>query len=168
MANWERGKGTKPVNNFRFYFTFVEPIKNLFYCFGHRIVTSACFCHQYHYLFRFHMRVFSSIIHLYLDLIMKFDKFKIIFTFAVLGVLDTAYLTWEHFTNTVPPCSNNIFIDCGKVLNSQYSVVFGIPLALTGLVHYLVLMGFVVLSIKAGKKIFRYFSLLQTFFVLLV
>jgi len=108
------------------------------------------------------MRVFSSIIHLYLDLIMKFDKFKIIFTFAVLGVLDTAYLTWEHFTNTVPPCSNNIFIDCGKVLNSQYSVVFGIPLALIGLVHYSLLFVVALFVLRSQKRIFKYIILIQS------
>ena len=99
---------------------------------------------------------------------MKFNKSKIIILLAFFGILDTAYLTWEHYSNSIPPCSTNIFIDCGKVLNSQYSVVFGIPLALVGLVNYLVLMGFVVLSIKAGKKIFRYLSLLQTLVGLVV
>jgi len=99
---------------------------------------------------------------------MKFNKFKVIISLVFFGILDTAYLTWEHYSNSIPPCSTNIFIDCGKVLNSQYSVVFGIPLALVGLVNYLVLMGFVVLSIKAGKKIFRYLSLLQTLVGLVV
>src|SRR3989344_9510162 len=45
---------------------------------------------------------------------------------------------------------------------------FKVIISLVGLVNYLVLMGFVVLSIKAGKKIFRYLSLLQTLVGLVV
>lgn len=59
------------------------------------------------------------------------------FFLAVLGILDAGYLTWEHFNNVIPPCSIHVFFsDCGRVLTSQYSVVFGVPLALIGLIHY--------------------------------
>lgn len=53
------------------------------------------------------------------------------------GFIDASYLTYEHYSHYLPPCSTNIlFVDCGKVLTSQYSLVFGIPLAAIGMVHY--------------------------------
>lgn len=56
---------------------------------------------------------------------------------SILGILDAAYLTREHYLNIIPPCqSNTLFADCGKVLTSKYSVLFGVPLALLGLIHY--------------------------------
>src|SRR5258708_4125440 len=63
---------------------------------------------------------------------------KIILLFlSGIGVYDSAYLTIEHYKNTLPPCSIHAFAsDCGKVLHSQYAVVFGIPLAVFGIVFY--------------------------------
>lgn len=59
------------------------------------------------------------------------------FFLGVLGILDAGYLTWEHYNNVIPPCTVHIlFADCGKVLTSPYAVPFGIPLALIGLIHY--------------------------------
>ncbi len=61
-----------------------------------------------------------------------------IIIFSIIGILDTTYLTFDHFTNTIPYCANTAWIDCGLVLRSVYSVVWGIPLTLVGLVYYLV------------------------------
>jgi uncharacterized membrane protein len=62
----------------------------------------------------------------------------------VLGILDTLYLTWEHFTNITPPCPAHSFfgsfVDCGKVLHSQYATIFGIPLSLFGLGYFVTLL----------------------------
>lgn len=56
---------------------------------------------------------------------------------ALIGVFDSGYLTIEHYQNTIPPCTvNQFFGDCGQVLRSEYSLVFGIPLALIGFFHY--------------------------------
>ena len=54
---------------------------------------------------------------------------------APLGFLDAGYLAVEHFLNRVPPCS--IVAGCEKVTTSQYSVIFGVPLALMGALYYL-------------------------------
>lgn len=63
-----------------------------------------------------------------------------LFLLSVFGLLDSAYLTYEHFQGTIPPCSiNSIFSDCGTVLRSEYSKIFGIPLALIGLAHYILI-----------------------------
>lgn len=66
------------------------------------------------------------------------------FLLILLGVLDTLYLTWEHYANIVPPCPTHpllgTFVDCGRVLRSQYSSIFGVPLAVLGLGYYLFLL----------------------------
>ena len=56
---------------------------------------------------------------------------------ALAGLADSTYLTVEHFSNTLPPCHTGYFVDCGKVLLSKYSVIFGIPVALIGVFQYL-------------------------------
>lgn len=86
---------------------------------------------------------------------------------ALAGLIDSAYLTWEHFNNVIPPCAVNpiiptFLIDCGKVLTSPYSIMFGIPLAVIGLIHYGTLTLAVIGRIWIKKKIFAYWVVLQS------
>src|SRR3989338_3390816 len=67
---------------------------------------------------------------------MKQKVLVFILVLVLLGIIDSGYLTYEHYAKTVPPCSTSIFIDCGKVLRSKYAVMFGIPLAVIGVIHY--------------------------------
>jgi uncharacterized membrane protein len=56
---------------------------------------------------------------------------------CVLGLLDAAYLTFEHFTSsTTLACSGHGAINCLKVTTSSYSKVLGIPVALLGLLFF--------------------------------
>ncbi len=61
-------------------------------------------------------------------------------TLAVLGLADSAYLTYVHFTgvqNLV--CSNTGTVDCAAVTTSAQSEIFGIiPVSITGLAYYAV------------------------------
>ncbi len=100
---------------------------------------------------------------------MKRWLLPIILTLSVVGLIDAGYLTWEHYqTANIIPCYYNprlpaFFSDCGKVLNSAYSVLFGvIPLALIGLIHYGILTAVILLAIITGKKFFRYWTMLET------
>src|SRR3990167_4418935 len=61
---------------------------------------------------------------------------SLILILTILGVIDSGYLTYEHYAKSIPPCSTSIFIDCGKVLRSSYAMMFGIPVALIGVLHY--------------------------------
>ena len=61
----------------------------------------------------------------------------LILAIALAGLADATYLTYEHFSNILPPCHIGFFVDCGKVLLSKYSVMFGIPVALIGVFQYL-------------------------------
>jgi uncharacterized membrane protein len=64
--------------------------------------------------------------------------------FAVLGALDSAYLTWIKVANTRAFCSG--VGDCDAVNSSVYSEVFGIPIALLGLGAYLAIAALLVLE----------------------
>ena len=91
-------------------------------------------------------------------------KQKVIFfilILAFLGAIDSGYLTYEHYAKTIPPCSTSIFIDCGKVLRSQYAVMFGIPVALIGLIHYSLLFINALITLIINKKI-KYFVVIQS------
>lgn len=87
---------------------------------------------------------------------MKQKSLCLILFLVFLGVVDSAYLTYEHYAKTIPPCSTSIFIDCGKVLNSKYSNIYGVPVALIGLIHYSLLTLSIFLAIARKNKIFLY------------
>jgi uncharacterized membrane protein len=54
-----------------------------------------------------------------------------------LGLLDAAYLTFEHYTaSSTLACSDSGTINCLKVTTSTYSKVLGIPVALLGLIFF--------------------------------
>jgi len=85
----------------------------------------------------------------------------LILVFVFLGILDAGYLTYEHYAGLIPPCSTGIFIDCGKVLNSKYAVIFGIPVALIGLIHYSFFFSNGLAALLTRKKPFKYLVVLQ-------
>lgn len=68
---------------------------------------------------------------------MKRGILFLVIILSIVGIVDTTYLTFEHYSNTIPHCADVAFVDCGAVLRSVYSVVFGVPLTLIGLGYYL-------------------------------
>jgi uncharacterized membrane protein len=57
---------------------------------------------------------------------------------SVLGLADSAYLTYEHFTQSTSfACPENATVNCVKVTTSPESHVFGIPVAVLGLAFFL-------------------------------
>jgi uncharacterized membrane protein len=57
---------------------------------------------------------------------------------ALIGFVDAAYLTIEHYQGVIPPCS--ITKGCDKVLTSTYASLFGIPTSLLGSIYYFVIL----------------------------
>lgn len=56
---------------------------------------------------------------------------------AVLGLAIAAYLTYEHYSaSTTLSCPDTGAINCLKVTTSSYSKIFGIPVALLGLLYF--------------------------------
>ncbi len=81
---------------------------------------------------------------------MKLKPFLLIL--SILGFFDSAYLTIVHYKNIVPPCT--IAKGCETVLTSQFSEIFGIPVALVGALYFL----FLIFVILQNGRLFRYFK----------
>lgn len=54
---------------------------------------------------------------------------------AAFGLFDATLLTVEHYQNITLPC--NVTHGCELVLSSKYAEVFGVPIALFGVLFYL-------------------------------
>lgn len=97
---------------------------------------------------------------------MKVKMLVLLIIFTVFGIIDAGYLTYEHYQQVIPPCTINRFLpiisDCGKVLRSSYSVMFGIPLAVAGVLQYSLLLIVLILIIIYRKKIFTYWIIFQS------
>lgn len=60
------------------------------------------------------------------------------FGLCIVGVLISAYLTYEHFTDsTTLACSDSGTVNCLKVTTSQWSVIAGVPVAVASLAFFL-------------------------------
>lgn len=56
---------------------------------------------------------------------------------SVLGLLASAYLTYEHYTaGSTLACPETATFNCAKVTSSRYSEVLGIPVAVLGLAFF--------------------------------
>jgi len=61
---------------------------------------------------------------------------------CLVGLAIAAYLTYEHFSASATlSCPNTGAINCVKVTTSSYSKVFGVPVALAGLLYYIAMTG---------------------------
>ncbi len=57
---------------------------------------------------------------------------------CVVGIAIAAYLTYVHYAHTSPICTTG---GCEKVQKSKYAELGGVPVALLGLITYVVLLG---------------------------
>jgi uncharacterized membrane protein len=57
--------------------------------------------------------------------------------FALIGILDSGYITYEELSGAVPVCGAGF--DCGKVLRSEWSHIGPVPLAALGFFYYTVM-----------------------------
>ncbi len=56
---------------------------------------------------------------------------------SIIGLLIAAYLTYEHYSgSTTLACSETTHVNCTKVTTSQWSEIFGVPVALLGLLFF--------------------------------
>lgn len=86
----------------------------------------------------------------------------LILTFV--GFVDALYLTYEHYNQSIPPCHPGILVDCGKVLGSKWSSVFGIPVAVFGVGFYSLEFITTALIIRKKTTIYRKILLTTSFF----
>jgi uncharacterized membrane protein len=78
---------------------------------------------------------------------------------AILGLLDSIYLTWVKFTGKYALCGP--IGNCESVNTSKYSEIFGIPIALLGAGAYLVII--LLLLIESRSSFWEEFSLVVVF-----
>lgn len=69
---------------------------------------------------------------------------------ALIGFADATYLTIEHYSGEIPPCTVG---GCEQVLTSDYATVWGIPVALTGAFYYFVLLVGILIYFESKKEI---------------
>ena len=97
---------------------------------------------------------------------MKLKTIFLLTLFIVFGIIDAGYLTYEHYSRVIPPCTVNRFFpivsDCGKVLRSSYSVMLGVPLAVAGVIQYSLLLVALISFVIYRKKIYSYWLVLQS------
>ncbi len=85
---------------------------------------------------------------------MKF--FKVIFiALGMVGLGVSSYLTFLHFSQTSAFCRiGEIFSNCDVVLQSKYSEILGIPVALLGMIFYFSTLVIFLLLVYKKSKIF--------------
>jgi uncharacterized membrane protein len=71
------------------------------------------------------------------------NTFKIVLiaivVLAAVGIFDSTYLSLEHLGGPSVACPAIVGNDCNVVTSSEYSRVFGIPVAFAGMAYYLTL-----------------------------
>lgn len=77
---------------------------------------------------------------------------------ALIGLLDSVYLTVKHFRNEIVPCS--LIEGCEVVLNSSYAEFYGIPLAALGGLAYFTAFSLAILAAFGNKKSWTLFGVL--------
>jgi uncharacterized membrane protein len=64
----------------------------------------------------------------------------VLIVLTVIGVGLAAYLTYVHYSGTAPICSTS-GNPCSQVQKSEYSKLAGVPVALIGLIGYVLILG---------------------------
>jgi len=86
----------------------------------------------------------------------------ILFFFGTIGLLDSGYLYWARITGSDLSCS--ILEGCNQVAQSPYSVMFGVPLSLWGVLFYTFIIGATLLLIGEERTVVRRLLLFASIF----
>jgi vitamin-K-epoxide reductase (warfarin-sensitive) len=81
------------------------------------------------------------------------DRKKWVIILCVLGVLVAGYLGYMYYTDTHSVCDINATFACTPVHESDFALFLGIPVAILGLVGYLLIMVFAMFQFKYVKWI---------------
>jgi Predicted membrane protein len=76
---------------------------------------------------------------------------------ALVGLLDSAYLTVKHFTHEPVPCS--LIEGCEQVLTSPYAEMSGVPLAALGAAAYFVAFSLAILAAFGNRMMWTLFCI---------
>ena len=73
----------------------------------------------------------------------------LILVISILGIVDTGYLTIEHYSDRPLVCTN---FSCDLVTQSAYSHWGSVPVSLVGLLHYLTVFSLSAVYLSTRKK----------------
>lgn len=79
---------------------------------------------------------------------------------ALVGIVDSVYLTVHHFTAEPVPCS--LIDGCEQVLTSSYAEIVGIPLAGFGAVAYFIAFSLALLTAFGDSRMWKLFGVQVT------
>ncbi|MBO0767704.1 MAG: vitamin K epoxide reductase family protein [Solirubrobacterales bacterium] len=74
-----------------------------------------------------------------------------ILVFGVIGLIVAGYTTYVHYFPAAQVCKEGGTFNCTAVQTSQWSEVAGIPVALMGLIGYLLLLGSLLVRGELGR-----------------
>lgn len=82
----------------------------------------------------------------------SFVLITLLFLLAFVGFVDALYLSVAHYQGIVVTCGSG---GCAEVTTSQYSQIFGVPVAYLGLAHYslMLALAFFVFALKKRSLI---------------
>lgn len=73
---------------------------------------------------------------------------------ALFGVADAGYLTWQWYASaTASWCDLNAYFSCTRVRESPFAQIAGVPVALLGLIGFLILLGIGVMALAGYRRI---------------
>ena len=75
--------------------------------------------------------------------------YRLVLTLALVGLADALYLTVKHYLGGPVPCS--LTEGCDTVLSSPYAVFGGLPVALWGVLYYLVVIFLSLLNFSGSR-----------------
>jgi len=76
---------------------------------------------------------------------------------AIIGIIDSLYLTIHHLTAVPVPCS--LISGCETVLTSQYAEISGVPLAAFGAVGYFIAFSLAILAAYGNRLMWTIFGI---------
>lgn len=98
---------------------------------------------------------------------MQKKYWKLVFLLSILGIFVAAYLSYLHFFEVKSVCDFTENISCDVVNRSSFAKIFGVPVAVLGLLAY-VLIGILSLTFVTKKPKGLYKALIPRDFVLFV
>ena len=87
--------------------------------------------------------------------------FLILLILGILGFVDAAYLTVQHYEGASLACS--VFSGCDRVTSSAYATWGGVPVALVGMLYYAAIAITAGLAVWKNEKYFFYAPIIGAF-----
>jgi len=87
------------------------------------------------------------------------DKKKWVIILAVLGIIVAGYLTYMYYSQDHSVCDINETFDCTSVHDSDYALLFGMPVAIIGFIGYILILLFAMWNFKYVKWLALFGSL---------